>query len=290
MNDRFAPPAPEKFSLQLADGALRGLRWRNDAAPPLLFCHATGFCASAYTQMLQRLAASYDVHALDMRGHGRTALPADPARLRSWRIYADDIRAFLDREAREDWTLAGHSFGAAASILAAHGRSDVAALKLIEPVAMPPWFAAAAASPFWPLFAARIPLVRQAARRRSQWDDRETVASSYARKSLFRNWAPGVLEDYLDGGLVERDGAVVLSCDPKWEAATFAAQANDFWTAAKNAPAPIKVFAADHPSSTVSAGARRRFNRIGAQLAVEKGSSHLAPMERPAELAAFIAA
>jgi pimeloyl-ACP methyl ester carboxylesterase len=290
MNDRVAPPAPERFAFRLADGALHGLRWKNNAKPPLLFCHATGFCASAYKRMLGLLSDRYDVFALDMRGHGRTDLAADPSRLRSWRIYADDVRAFLDNERRAGWTLAGHSFGAAASLMAACGRSDVAALKLIEPVAMPPWFAAAAKSPLWPLLAARIPLVRQAARRRSQWDSRETVAASYARKALFRNWAPGVLADYLEDGLEERDGGVALSCDPRWEAATFAAQANDFWAAARNAPAPIKVYAANHPSSTVSLDARRRFTRIGAQLLVEKGPSHLAPMERPAEMAAFITA
>lgn len=289
MTDRPEHQIPERFTAALEDGAMAGLRWRADGKPPLLFLHATGFCASVYTQMLMNLAGAYDIFALDLRGHGKSALPADPARLRSWHPYVADVRAFLDHEKRRNWVLAGHSMGAAVALMTARGRGDVAALKLIEPVAMPSLFSAAAKTPFWGLLARRIPMVSQAARRRNGWSDRETVRAAYAGKAIFKTWRMGVLGDYLQDGLREEGDGVVLACDPRWEAATFAAHANEFWPAARAVTAPVAVYAANHRSSTVPAMARRKFQRLGADLSEKTGPTHLAPMERPAELAGFLA-
>lgn len=280
---------PQRFAVALNDGVLAGWRWDNAGKPPLLFCHATGFCASAYKQMLSHLSSRFDVYALDMRGHGRTTLPADPRKLRSWRIYADDICDFLDRERREGWVLAGHSMGGVTAAMAARNRSDVAALKLIEPVAVPRTVTLLAATPLWPFLSRRMPLVSLAAKRRSAWSARSEVVASYGRKGLFQSWSAGALSDYLEDGLTETGDGVRLSCAPAWESATFAAQANNFWNAVKDAPVPVEVYAADSPTSTVSPAARKKFRDFGAQLTVAPGVSHLAPMERPAEIAAFVA-
>lgn len=282
--------SPARFEIDLGDGTLAGLRWPETGAPPLLFCHATGFCASVYKQMLARLSGDYDVVALDMRGHGLTRLPADPDRLRSWRIYRNDVSAFLDRERRQGWTLAGHSMGAIVALLAADGREDVSALRLIEPVLSPAWMMTIAMTPLWPPMARRLPFIAQARRRRNQWPSREAAAESYGRKAVFSGWADGVLGDYLEDGLRAEDDAFVLSCAPAWEAATFAAQANPSWAAlAASRKLGIEIFLADHASSTVDPRARRRLARLGIRLTGGVGVGHLAPMERPDVCAAFIA-
>ena len=267
---------------------MTGWRWENPEAPPLLFLHATGFCASAYRQILSHVSCKYDIYALDLRGHGLNTTPADPARLHSWGVFRDDIRAFLDSNGRSAWTLAGHSLGGAVSLLAAQDRTDVAELRLVEPVAVPLWLSALAKTPIWPMLSPRMPLVKMAARRRSEWDDRESVVASYARKSLFSAWAPGVLEDYLADGLIAEGGKVRLSCSPAWEAATFAAQANDFWEAAAAAPAPVRVFVARNAASTAPAFARRRLVKMGANIVTDESAGHLAPMQKPRELADFL--
>ncbi|GJL91014.1 alpha/beta fold hydrolase [Hyphococcus sp.] len=285
-----------RFSIDLDGGALTGWRWRNWDKPPLLFLHATGFCASAYRQMLTPVSEHFDVFALDLRGHGDNSLPALPANLRSWRPYVEDVRAFLNVQSRAGWVLSGHSLGAATALMASQARKDVAALKLIEPVAIPEWMSVLAKTPIWPLLSPRIKLVRLAARRRAVWPDRQSAFSAYSRKGLFKSWAPGVLGDYLEDGLKEDaeggDGAgsLTLACSPEWEAATFAAQGNDFWRAARSVRAPISIFAADHPSSTLPLAARRRFGRLGASVLVKDGVSHLAPMENPQDLAGFVVA
>ena len=285
--------APARFSLTLDDGEIAGWRWRNPEKPPLLFCHATGFCASVYKQVLSLLAGQYDIFAIDQRGHGRTTLPADPGRLRSWSTYAGDVTRFLNAHDRQGWTLAGHSMGAVVVTMAARGRADISNIALIEPVVIPEVLSLYARTPLWPFFRDAMPLVRGAAKRRASWPDRETVKTSYERKRLFRDWAPGVLDDYLEDGLVEvgdeDDDGVSLACTPAWEAATFGAQANDFWAALGAAPAPVRVLAAVHASSTVAPMFRRRLRRKVAHLEETAGVSHLAPMEKPDLAAAFIA-
>ncbi len=289
MNVNTGAPGPVRFEVACAGGVLAGWRWPKEDLPPLLFCHATGFCASAYKQMLQRLSGQFDIFALDMRGHGKTRLAADPECLRSWNLYAGDIAEFLSLEARNGWTLAGHSMGGVVVAMAARGRTDIAAIALIEPVAMPPVMALVARTPIWPWLSQRFSLARLARRRRSEWPAREEVAAAYGRKPVFRNWAPGVLDNYLEDGLADDDGGVRLACAPTWEAATFQAHDNDFWGAVRAAPALVRVLAANHKSSTVWADARRRFVRIGALVALQDGVSHLIAMERPDLAAQFVA-
>ncbi|HOP19095.1 MAG TPA: alpha/beta hydrolase [Amphiplicatus sp.] len=287
----------EAIRFALADGEIAARRWPRPGAQRLVFCHATGFCATAYRAMLARLADRFDIIALDLRGHGRTRLPADPATLKNWAPIARDIAGVLDHlhaESAEPVLLSGHSLGGASSLLAARGRKDVAGLVLIEPVSPGLLWAAAAYSPLAEFTTKRFPLVRGALARRGVWPDRADVVASYSRKRLFAHWAPGVLEDYLEDGLEpapeEGPNGVRLSCKPAWEAAAFAAQRNWIWPAVAEAPGPVRVLAAAHPSSTVGAEGRRRYARRGAEVVLVEGVTHLVPFEQPEVAADFIRA
>lgn len=280
---------PVRFTVEIADGEMAGWRWANAGAPPLLFCHATGFCASAYKQMLQRLSLRFDIYALDMRGHGQTRLPADSKQLHSWNVYANDIAEALDRLDRKDWTVAGHSLGGVVVTTAAAKRSDVSKVRLIEPVAIPAYYSLAAHTPLWRFIGPGLPMVKQAANRRNEWPDRETVLKSYQRKALFRLWADGVVADYLEDGLAMTAEGVRLSCAPQWEAATFAAHANDFWGAVRAVEGHIAVLVADDRSSTVWGEGRRRFVKYGIPMTKIPEASHLIPMEKPDIAAQFVA-
>lgn len=286
---------PQRDRIAIPGGDIAVLRFGQAGAPPLLYAHANGFCASAYRRMLEHLGPRFDVFAVDLRGHGRTTLPTDRTDFKGLDPYGADIGALLTAIRRKSkiggrWTLSGHSLGAVAATLAAVGREDVAALRLVEPVAMPPFWYWAARTALWPLIAPRLPLVAGARNRRASWPDRASVIASYRKKPLFASWANGVLEDYLSDGLAETAGGVSLSCAPAWEAANFAAQAHDFWGAVRMAPAPIAVLAARHPSSTTPPGSVRRFRRLGAEIVLIDGVSHLAPFENPAAVARFLAA
>jgi len=282
----------ERVTLDLARGRMAGLFFDGDRRRPILFAHANGFCASAYRQVFEAMGGGHAALAVDLRGHGRSTMPADPQSHRSWDVFGADIAAAMDAAAAElglkgPWILAGHSLGATSSILAAAGRSDIAAVRLVEPVIMPRLAGLLAGTPIWPLFARRMGLVRGALSRRATWADREAAKRHYADKSLFRDWAPGVLEDYLRNGLIDTADGVRLSCAPVWEAANFAAQGHDVWGALRRVKAPVAVLAAAR-GSTVPEDARRRLRKAGVALTILEGAGHLLPMARPGEVAAFL--
>lgn len=284
--------ARRRFMAPAADGEISVLRFGKPGAAPFLFAHANGFCGAPYRQMFEAMGERFDIFAVDLRGFGATKLPADPTRMRSADLFAHDLGALVDDLGRKftdgkKWIFAGHSLGATTMTLAAAGRTDVEAVRLIEPVPMPVAVAMLARTPFWKLFAGQMPLVQGAKRRRSKWPDRETVLASYAKKPLFLPFAPGVLADYLEDGLRPDPDGVALSCAPAWEAAVFSAQAHDFWGALRRAPCPFRVLAVDHFSSTTPPWALEKMTRLGASTRRIEGCTHLAPFEVPEIAARF---
>ena len=288
-------PTHETAQLEARGGTMALRHWPEPGKPPLLFVHATGMCASAYKQFLAPLAEQYDITAPDMRGHGLTDLPAEPARLRSWHIYAEDLEQFLlsQPQPEDGWRLMGHSMGAATSLLvAARGKIKLARLVLIEPVIIPDWTRLIAMSPLQPLLRNWFPIAQQAAQRRADWPDRQTALATYGRKGFFRIWAPGVLDDYLEDGLKAGREGMTLSCAPAWESATFAAQGQNVWrafdTVLQNGVTRVHVFVAEH-ASTVMTSARARLEKRQINTSFLPGTSHLVPMEQPETLAALVA-
>lgn len=278
----------------IAGGEMSVLRYGKTDAPPLLFAHANGFCASAYRQMFEALGARFDIFGVDLRGFGATKLPFDPDTHRGMGVFATDIGKLVPVlsarfEITQKWVFAGHSLGGATVTLAAAGRSDVAALRLIEPAAMPPIWSLLARTPLWPMIAERTPLVRAARGRRAAWPTRESVKSSYVKKQFFSTWAIGVLDDYLADGLRDDGDSVVLSCTPAWEAAAFAGHAHDFWAAVETAPAPVTVLAASHPTTTVPGPSIRGLEQRGVEVIGTSGNTHLIPFESPKMAAEFLA-
>jgi pimeloyl-ACP methyl ester carboxylesterase len=90
-----------------------GVRIRYDVAgtgPAVLFTH--GFAASSrmFAANGERLAADHTVVTWDMRGHGDSDYPADPAAY-SVPLAVGDMTALLDRIAAPSAVIAGHSLG-----------------------------------------------------------------------------------------------------------------------------------------------------------------------------------
>ena len=288
MTDTSETAAPLRFHHDLADGRMAGLAWPDPDKPRLVFIHANGFCASAYKSVLGRLAAEYDILAPDLRGHGRSSLPADPDRHRSWNIYADDVSAWLDSLDRPANAFAGHSMGAVVSLLATSRRQEAAPLALIEPVVLPPMVYLTARSPFQRLMRGRIPIAAAARKRFDGWEDRDGAFARYARHKTFRNWSEGVLADYLEDGLTQAgEHDIRLACNPMWEAANYEAQGHDLGAALRQVSGPIRVLRAEHGSTIVN---KRALTRRGIGIDLLSGAGHLAPMEAPGAVADWIAA
>lgn len=281
---------PSRLIIPAPGGAIAALAWPAPGRPRLLAAHGNGFNAMTLKPVLETLAGRFDIIAVDLRGHGRTTLPADPKALSGWDIYAEDLLHVMAALDRPPDLLAGHSMGAASLLLAA-GRMDAPPpLALVEPVVLPPLIYLAARTPLWPLFRARIGLGERARRRANGWAAPQDALARYSAKPAMAAWPAGVLEAYLEDGLVEgvAEGERVwrLACDPAWEGANFEACRHDLMTAAAHAGARVHVLKAQAGSTVINA---RGLERRGAQISIMDGVGHLAPMEAPGRVAQWIA-
>ena len=257
-----------------------------EGAPQIVFLHANGFNARTYASLLEPLGARARSLAIDLRGHGRTTLPADPARLRSWTVFRDDLIAVLESVAPGGAILAGHSMGATTALMAAAARPDLArALVLVDPVILPqPTYAAAAMPGSVSYMKRRFPIARQALRRRRFFESQKQAEEAFTGRGAFRTWREPFLKDYLADGLAYGgpDGLLKLSCAPEWEAACFAAQRNPVWSALKAAPETTVILGAE-TGSTICSAARRLFERRDSPFRFQSpaGTTHFLPMESP---------
>lgn len=256
-----------------------------EGPPKLLLVHATGFNAGTYTQLLTKLGIP--AIAIDTRGHGLTDLPADPAQLKSWHIFRDDICAFIDQYIQHPLKIAGHSSGGTIAMMVAAQRPKIVTGYMgLDPVTMPQsmsylanfaWFRRRMGQSF--------SLARNALRRRASFESFDYVYNRYKGRGSFKNVDDLIVHDYLKGGLRvdEMSGEVHLTCTPQWEHAVFCAQANNIYKAAKmvrrnGTPARL-LYVRKHPASTP--GTRLRMRKILGAKAVEfhKDLGHFFPFE-----------
>ncbi|HTT85533.1 MAG TPA: alpha/beta hydrolase [Rhizomicrobium sp.] len=191
------------------------LEWASTGGPHLLFVHANGFNAQTYRMLLAPLSAKFRVLACDLRGHGASTLAAQPARVKGWTVFRDDLLALAGEISKSPVILAGHSLGATASFMAAaKAPEQVRALILIEPVFLAP--------PPGSRREGSNSLAEMAAQRRSTFPSFDAALDYYHGRGIFRGWPEQPLIDYLTAGLVENgDGTLRLACAPEWEAEIF---------------------------------------------------------------------
>lgn len=285
----------KRETLRLADGDMSFLRW-DDAgrnAPLLHLAHATGMNAQSYRRVGELLKHRFRIVMSDARGHGLTTLPADPANLHDWSGFEDDLHALLTHLG-EPALLAGHSMGGAVTLMYAARRPQLArGLVLIDPAVIGPDAAPALLEARRTGTVVDNDLAAGARKRRRDWTSRAEIRAKYDGRGMFAFWADGILDDYLDGGLVPlADGGVSLACAPEWEAIMFnCIDILRVWECAAEVTLPAALMRAD-ARSTVSDISAAEFQRLIPQLEVQhaKGRSHFVPMEDPELTANFILA
>ena len=271
----------------LRDGDMAALHFGRVSNPlKLVFLHANGFNAGTYARVLEPLG----VHAMavDLRGHGRSTLPADAQAHKSWRVFRDDVVELFERHippGPNAPVLAGHSLGAGAGMLAARklGRR-ISGYVALDPVTMPRSIGLAATLPGVARGLRRaLPIARAAGRRRAAFASREEAFAHYQGRGMFGRVPDAVLRDYLADGLKPDAGGVRLSCDPVWEQANYAAQGHDLFRAAQALPRWSRIAYGGGPGAPHSAKTRAAMARIlgpdRVSFAPELG--HLFPLERP---------
>lgn len=117
----------------LAAGGLRlhHLEWGDAAAPPALLIHGNGGHAHWWDPLVPHLTPGWRLVAPDLRGHGDSAWPREPAYGAA--DCAGDLAHLLDRLGLERVAIAGHSMGARVAVwLAAQRPERVRGLALLD--------------------------------------------------------------------------------------------------------------------------------------------------------------
>ena len=104
-------------TVRSTDGVTLQLYDLGGDGPPLLLCHATGFCGQVWQPVADKLAPHFQCVALDFRAHGRSTRPVD--RPLAWAGMAEDVIATVEAIAPDRPIAAvGHSMGGASLVLA----------------------------------------------------------------------------------------------------------------------------------------------------------------------------
>lgn len=232
-----------RYRTDFADGEMQAIDFGNPALEmAALWLHANGFNGMTYQSLLAPLGLRTKVTALDLRGHGRTTLPAESGKLKSWHKYRDDVIAFLERNATRPIVLGGHSLGGCVALLVAGKRPDlVKGLVLVDPVIFTRrYYFIKHIMPFLaPLAGGGHQIARHARKRRVEFPSVDAAREAYKGKGAFKTWREPFLDDYIMDGLKRvdenhydsEDQRWRLTCEPAWEAATFNGQRNRPWGA-----------------------------------------------------------
>ena len=255
----------ERKSLDWGEGKTSFIEiFDNPDKPGFQFAHATGFNALTYKELLEPLSDSFNVRAVDARGHGfKTQKPI---------------------------ILSGHSMGAASAIQVAAIRPDlVSGLVLLDPVLMTNKikviFKIARKYPFFKNF----PIIKQGMmmsegtkKRRRNWKDKDEIFNSYKKKLIFKTWTETTIKNYIEGGTEIKGEEISLTCDPLWEAATFSSWKHDAMGLIDKLNCPITLLQAEFNSTARGNGPMKLMqqDKNGVHRIV-KGSSHFLPMEFP---------
>src|SRR5690606_18222508 len=133
-----------------------------------------------------------------------------------------------------------------------------------------------------------------AARRRDRWESREQARAYFSSKAFVRDWAPGVLEDFLAHGLaVGQDGALSLRIAREAERDIYAhLPAHRVYAAFRALRAhgaiPVHMIAGSRSRETDMVGRRGNRRLFGANWH-ELPTGHLVPMEQPVACAELVA-
>ena len=247
------------------------------ADPPLIFAHATGFHGRLWDYIIRRFPGRHCV-AVETRGHGRSARPDPPYR---WRYLGHDLAGVLRNLGVRGAIGIGHSSGGHSMVQAAALVPDAfAAMLLVDPT-------------IFPLFryGAPPPDFSFVLRRKNVWHGPEEMIERFHGRAPFVTWAPEILRDYCQFGLLPSGDHLELACPPAAEASIYAEAAapeSNIYAEVSQVASPVTILRAGVPrkpgeldlaASPTAADLAARFAR-GRDVVLE-GASHFIPMEAP---------
>lgn len=281
---------PREGYIEIPGGRLHYLDWRSGGLQAH-FLHGNGFCAGTYAPFIEHLVPDLHVIASDVRGHGGSDFTGIQ-RVRSWNIFAEDLKTIVTATARPPVVGMGHSLGAVSTCIAAAAFPELfSAIVLLDPVFLMPRRLAMIAGMRALRLEKRLPRARAARRRRKTFESKaEALTLFLAGRGIFKTWSPEFVEAYLECGLLERDAdTAVLTCDPELEAQIFESIPLKTWSYVRRVRRPVLAIRGEQ-SDVFVAEAAERLKRTApdAEVVTIGGTGHFPTMEKPKECAEAI--
>ncbi|HEX4018820.1 MAG TPA: alpha/beta hydrolase [Frankiaceae bacterium] len=268
--------------LPRADGSRFALHDLGGDGPPVLICHATGFCGRAYEPLAQALGDRFHVWALDMPGHGDSDDP--PGGDFAWREMVGDVAAATRAiSSRPLACVVGHSMGGAVALQAAADDPTLfAAAYLFEPIVSEPVDVARRTG--------NNPMADGARRRQGTFASKPEALWRYARRRPMQELSAGSLAAYVEHGFRDNaDGTVSLKCSPESEARTF--ESSVAITTATITAASLPTLVVTGATSALAAMGQPVVEALRhAELRSHRHLGHFGPLQGPEVIADEIAA
>ena len=254
---------------------------------PIIFFHATGLNAATYLNLLTKIFEDFDgersIYAFDQRGHGLSLAEADHTKLKSWKQFSKEAISFLNSLDHESVDLMGHSMGGiVASEVASQLKLKVQNLIMLEPVLYysPKDVIKLKLKNFFKLDDLSASNKSSSAKqRRNNFASFEEAIEHFTGRAMFASWPEESIMNYLEGGLVKKEGSFFLSCDPAWEAKTFETVTFDTFRFLKKATCPVLIIRGDKETSTFTDEAKNALLNKKKILIEEYKGTHFLPIE-----------
>lgn len=255
----------------------------------IVFAHANGYPPDAYTPLLNTLTPHFNV----VTPLARPLWPnSDWRELKNWSLLTDDLLDYVTKQAKLPIIGVGHSLGGVCLLDAALQKPELfRALVLIDPVIFRRRF-------LWLWETVKTlgvgdrlhPLISGTLRRRRVFANTEEMFTRYRRAPVFSRVSDEGLRAYVESLARPReDGQVELSFSPEWEAAIYRNGPLNLWPRLPTLKVPtLIIYAAQSDSFTAPVIKRMQKSFPQIQLHCIEESTHLVPMEKPAEVGGVI--
>ena len=124
------------INVKTPDGlTISAQEWGNPAGPEILFIH--GFAQSHMSWMRQYdsdLAKEFRIVTYDLRGHGNSDKPLDPAKYKDSKAWGDEVQAVIDAAGLKRPVLVGWSYAGRviSDYVATHGPGRLAGINFVD--------------------------------------------------------------------------------------------------------------------------------------------------------------
>jgi pimeloyl-ACP methyl ester carboxylesterase len=215
---------------------------------------------------------------------------SSPGEIADWHPLTDDFLRFLDEHPAGTTIGIGHSVGGIVTLRAALRQPDrFRALVLIDPVLFPPYIIRS-----WQFICAlglgyqMHPLVRAARKRRREFDDLDRVFKGYRRKPVFKYMDDPSLRAYVEGIACKAEQGYKLCYSVEWEMHIYATSVwhdMDIWQGLPGLNIPLMIIRGAETDTFWASTARHVLRKNArARVVTIPQSTHLVPLERPAEV------